>query len=84
VRTGAVIVPAAAIQRGPQGTFVYVVKADRTVEVRPLTPGPTTEGETAVDAGLEAGETVVVDGVDKLRAGALVDVRAPAAARPSA
>jgi multidrug efflux system membrane fusion protein len=82
VRKDAVIVPAAAIQRGPQGTFAYVVRADRTVEVRSLTPGPTTEGETAVDAGLDAGETVVVDGVDKLRAGALVDVRARAESRP--
>ncbi len=83
VRKDAVIVPAAAIQRGPQGTFAYVVRADRTVEVRSLTPGPTTEGETAVDAGLDAGETVVVDGVDKLRPGALVDVRARADGRPS-
>src|SRR5579875_1496600 len=84
VRKDAVIVPAAAIQRGPQGTFAYVVKADRTVEVRALTPGPTTAGETAIDAGLDAGETVVVDGVDKLRAGALVDVRTRADGRPSA
>ncbi|HLK12661.1 MAG TPA: MdtA/MuxA family multidrug efflux RND transporter periplasmic adaptor subunit [Candidatus Binatia bacterium] len=88
VRAGAVIVPAAAVQRGPQGTFAYVVKGDRTVEVRPLTLGPTTDGEAAVESGLEAGEVVVVDGVDKLRAGAAVEVRAPASAaanrRPSA
>src|SRR5262245_29445185 len=48
VKKGAVIVPGAAVQRGPQGTFVYVVKADQTVEVRQVTLGPTAGNNAAV------------------------------------
>jgi multidrug efflux system membrane fusion protein len=77
VRKEAIIVPTAAIQRGPQGTFVYAVKADRTVEVRPVTVGPTVGADAAIEAGVAAGETVVVDGVDKLRAGSVVNVTMP-------
>jgi multidrug efflux system membrane fusion protein len=75
VRAGAVTVPAAAIQRGPQGAFVYVVQSDHTVEVRPVTPGPTAGNTTAIDAGVSAGDIVVIDGVDKLRPGASVEVK---------
>ena len=71
--------PAAAIQRGPQGTFVYVVKADQTVDVRPVTVGPTAGSDASIEAGVSAGETVVVDGVDKLRAGSTVQARKPEA-----
>jgi membrane fusion protein, multidrug efflux system len=88
VKADATIVPAVAIQRGPQGTFVYVVKPDQTVEVRQVGVGPTTGADVAVETGLAANEVVVVDGVDKLRAGVSVQVRAPeaqgAAQRPSA
>jgi multidrug efflux system membrane fusion protein len=73
----AIVVPAAAIQRGPQGTFVYVVKPDETVEVRPVAIGPTTGADVSVETGLAANEVVVVDGVDKLRAGSRVQVRVP-------
>ena len=76
VRKGTVIVPVAAIQRGPQGTFVYVVKADQTVEVRPVTVGPTAAADASIESGLSPLEAVVVDGVDKLRAGVTVRVRA--------
>jgi multidrug efflux system membrane fusion protein len=72
---GKTIVPAAAIQHGPDGDFVYVVKQDQTVEVRPVKVGPTTDDRTAVDDGLKPGETVVTDGVDKLQPGAKVAVR---------
>jgi multidrug efflux system membrane fusion protein len=75
VRQDAVIAPAAAIQRGPQGTFVYVVKADQIVEVRPVTVGPSAGADAMIEQGLTPGEVVVVDGVDKLRAGAPVQVR---------
>ena len=69
-----VLVPAAAVQRGTQGTFVYVVGDDKSVTVRSVKPGPT-EGETAaIESGLSAGELVVVDGTDKLREGAKVEV----------
>jgi multidrug efflux system membrane fusion protein len=88
VRKAAVIVPGAAIQRGPQGTFVYVVKPDHTVEVRAVTLGPTDGGDAAIDTGLSAGEQVVTEGVDKLRPGSKVQVHAPeteaSAQRPSA
>jgi len=73
-RRGATIVPAAAIQRGVQGTFVYVVKEDRTVALRQVKVG-TTEGEgVAVDSGLSAGEIVVVEGSDRLRDGAKAEI----------
>jgi multidrug efflux system membrane fusion protein len=84
----ATTVPAAAIQRGAQGIFVYVVKDDQTVTMRPVKPGPT-EGEVAaIESGLAAGERVVIDGVDRLREGAKVQVAdkrggaAPAGAAP--
>ena len=50
------IVPSAAIQRGSQGTFVYVVKADNTVEMRPVTVGITEGNDASIDSGLEAGD----------------------------
>jgi multidrug efflux system membrane fusion protein len=74
-----VIVPSAAVQRGSQGMFVYVVRADNTVELRPVTLGPLEGQRQAISTGLRAGETVVTDGVDRLRPGAQVEV---AAARP--
>jgi membrane fusion protein, multidrug efflux system len=80
VRKGTVIVPVAAIQRGPQGTFVYVVKTDHTVDVRQVALGPTVGGEGAIDTGLAAGDVVVTDGIDKLRPGSPVQVRTPPSA----
>jgi len=77
VKRGAVIVPVAAIQRGARGTFVYVVKPDHTVEMRPVTVGPTGRTEAAIDSGVAAGEVVVLEGVDKLREGSAVQVRGP-------
>ena len=79
-KRNAVIVPAAAVQRGKDGTFVYVVKADQTVGVRPVVVGPTAGGEAVIASGLAEGEQVVVDGVDKLRAGTAVKMRQPEAA----
>jgi len=71
----AVVVPASAIQRGPQGTFVYVVKADRTATVRPVNVGEIQGGEASIKTGLSPGELVVVDGQDRLREGTRVDLR---------
>jgi len=76
-----VIVPSAAVQRGAQGMFVYVVRADRTVELRTVTLGPLDGQRQSIASGLRAGETVVTDGVDRLRPGAPVEV---ASARPEA
>ena len=75
VRHGATLVPSAAIQRGPQGTFVYVVKQDQTVDVRTVTVGVTHGEEASIDAGLSPEELVVVDGTEKLRGGSKVEVR---------
>jgi len=69
---GAVIIPVAAIQQGPQGSFVYLVKADNTVTVREVTTGPTQEDNVAIDDGLSVGDVVVVEGADKLKEGSKV------------
>lgn len=79
----AVVVPAAAVQRGPQGTYVYVVKAHQSVEVRPVTIGPSEGGQTSITSGVAPGDLVVTDGVDKLRAGSAVRVK-QATAKPDA
>ena len=72
---GALVIPAPAIQRGPQGTFVYVVKADRTVTVRSIAVGEIQAGEASIKTGLSPGELVVVDGADRLREGTRVELR---------
>ncbi len=74
VKHGAIIVPAPAIQRGPEGTFVYVVKGDHTAALRPVTIGVTQEGNASITTGLSGGELVVVDGADRLRDGSKVEV----------
>jgi multidrug efflux system membrane fusion protein len=74
-KAGAVIVPAAAIQRSPQSTFVYVVKDGGTVESRNVLVGPGEGDDVSVDSGLSAGEVVVVEGVDRLQHGSKVAAR---------
>jgi multidrug efflux system membrane fusion protein len=79
-RQGAIVVPAAVIQHGPQGTFAYVVAADSTAEVRSVTVD-VIQGDLAIVAsGLAVGEQVVVDGQGQLRKGARV-LPKPAPAR---
>lgn len=78
-RKGAVAVPTAAIQRGAQGTIVYVVKDDGTVAIRQVTTGPSEGALTAIESGLQAGERVITDGVDRIREGAKVEVTTPGA-----
>ncbi len=73
----AVLVPSSAIQRGPQGTFVYVVTSDQSVSVRPVAIGVTEGGATSIASGLEAGEVVVADGAERLREGSKVEVKEP-------
>lgn len=77
---GVVIVPTAAIQRGPQGAFLYVVKADSTVDLRILEVQGTDGDESAISKGLVGGETIVIDGLEKLRPGSKVALpKAPGA-----
>jgi multidrug efflux system membrane fusion protein len=68
----AVIVPAQAVQTGQEGLFVFVVKQDRTVELRPVVTGETYNGETVIEKGLNVGETVVTDGQLQLLPGTRV------------
>ena len=75
----AIVVPSAAVQRGAQGMFVYVVRPDQTVALRPVKLGPLDGQRQAIVEGLAPGELVVTDGTDRLRAGAQVEV---ASARP--
>jgi multidrug efflux system membrane fusion protein len=71
-RRGAVVVPAAVIQHGPQGTFAYVVSSESTAEVRDVTVDAI-QGDVAIVAkGLSVGEQVVVDGQAQLRKGSKV------------
>jgi len=67
VKKNVVIVPAAAIQRGPQGTYVYVVSNGNTVGIRVVTIAQTTGNNIGLSAGLQEGEVVVIDGQDKLQ-----------------
>jgi multidrug efflux system membrane fusion protein len=75
-RSGVLTIPSAALQRGSQGSFVYVVKEDNTVSVRPVKLGPADAERVAVESGLAEGERVVTDGMDRLREGARVQVGA--------
>jgi multidrug efflux system membrane fusion protein len=70
-----VLIPLQAVQRSSLGTFVYVVKPDKTVALRKVEVGLTQGTITAVDSGLSTGETVVTDGVDRLQQGSLVSVQ---------
>lgn len=61
-RMDAVVVPSEAVQAGQKGPFVYVVKADQSVEAREVTPGAMAGSKIVIESGLKAGETVVTDG----------------------
>jgi multidrug efflux system membrane fusion protein len=81
--TNAIVVPSQAVQTGQNGDFIYVVKLeqtagekpDQTVEQRPVTIGITYQGETVVQSGLKAGETVVTDGQLRLEPGVKVSIK---------
>jgi multidrug efflux system membrane fusion protein len=81
VQRGAIVIPASAVERGQQGTYVYVIKPDHTAAARPVTLGPTEGERVAVTAGLDPGELVVTDGADRLRDGIAVTVQGAAPGR---
>jgi membrane fusion protein, multidrug efflux system len=85
VRKGSTVVPAAAIQRGPQGAYVFTVKPDKTVEMRNVTVALVEANYASITSGLKPGETVVTDGQDKLQSGSHVEPRtgAPSASKPA-
>lgn len=75
VQKNTLVVPAAAIQRGPQGTYVYTVKPDKTAEMKKVAVGFSEGNVTTLVSGLQPGELVVTDGQDKLQPGSKVEIR---------
>jgi multidrug efflux system membrane fusion protein len=74
VRRGATLVPNASVVRGGQGTFAYVIKEDKTVELRKVSVGMAEGDNVSIESGLAPGERVVVEGSDRLRDGAKVEI----------
>jgi multidrug efflux system membrane fusion protein len=83
VRKGAIVVPTTAVQRGPEGTFAYVVGPDQTVQPRPVEVELTQGDVAAIARGLSPGEVVVADGAAALRPGAKVASRPGAPPKPA-
>ena len=73
VERGAVVVPSQAIQEGQRGTYVFVVKPDKTAEARPVTLGRAGDHDTVIEKGVAAGESVVIDGQIRLVSGTPVE-----------
>jgi membrane fusion protein, multidrug efflux system len=82
-KRGVTLVPTAVVQRNSQSTYVYVVKADSTVTVCPITIGTTEGNDSEVTAGLTPGEVLVMTGVDKLQEGSKVNAQVRAANSPA-
>ncbi len=84
-RAGALVIPAVAIQRGPQGSYVYTVGPDRTAVMKLVTVGLLTGDQAIIERGLAAGDAVVIEGQNQLRDGGRVEtVGKPAAGKPPA
>jgi multidrug efflux system membrane fusion protein len=76
-RKDATVIPSSVVQRGPQGTYAYVITPDKTAEMRPIKVAQTEGNLALVDDGLKPGEQVVVDGQYKLQPGAHVEITTP-------
>jgi multidrug efflux system membrane fusion protein len=76
-KTGIVVLPNAAIQRNSQNTYVWLVKPEQTVTVRPVTVGVTEGDQTEIKSGVDAGDVVVTVGVDRLLEGSRVNAQIP-------
>ena len=74
-RKNSTVLPTAAILRGPQGTYVYAVNSDKTVEDRVVTVSLTQGNTTVITSGVNPGDTVVTDGQDKLQKGSHIEPR---------
>jgi len=79
-KKNAMVIPAAAVQRGPQGSFVYLVKPDKTVTVRPINIAVTQGNVAQIDSGVAVNDVVVTDGQDKLQENSHVQPHPQAAA----
>jgi len=71
----AVVVPSQALQTGQDGQFIYIVKPDQTVDLKPVTATVSAGGYVVIEKGVTAGQTVVTDGQLRLFPGAKVDVK---------
>lgn len=80
IRKDGTVAPASVVQRGPQGTYAYVIKEDQTVEQRAIKVARSEDGKALIDDGLKPGERVVVDGQYRLQPGARVNASEPAPA----
>ncbi len=84
-RKNGIVVPAAVVQRGPDGTYAFVIRENLTVEVRPVKVSQIQEGSALIDSGISAGERVVLEGQYRLRPGSPVKlVPAASSAAPTA
>ena len=81
-KRGLTVVPTAAIQRGPQSSYVYVVANGNTASIRTISVALISGNSAGLSAGIEPGETVVIDGQDKLQDGSNVDARSPTGGAP--
>ncbi len=81
--SAAIVVPAGAVQTGQQGTYVFVVKTDQSVDLRPITVARSTGTESVIKSGLQPGETVVTDGQLRLVPGTKVSIKDPQGSRGS-
>jgi multidrug efflux system membrane fusion protein len=79
----AIVVPTAAVQTGPEGSYVYRVKADQTVELRPITVARSAGNETVIREGVAVGDTVVTDGHLRLVPGSKITVKGAETAKPT-
>jgi multidrug efflux system membrane fusion protein len=79
-----VVIPTPAVQRGPNGTFAYVVGADDRVSLRPVTVAHQSEMQAVIGRGIAAGDRVVTTGFSRLKDGASVSVSAPDEPAPAA
>ncbi len=86
VRTidNAVVVPVTAVRQGNSGDYVYVLNADRTVSLRPVTRGQATVDRVVIATGLQAGERVITEGADRLKDGSRVTLAGDAPRAPGA
>ncbi len=84
VKKNLVIVPASAIQRGPQGTYVYVVQNGNTAKIQTVTIAQSTADKVGLSAGVNPGDSVVVDGQDKLQDGSKINPNTSTAPTPNA
>jgi multidrug efflux system membrane fusion protein len=78
----ALVIPTQAVQTGPKGQYVYVVKEDSSAELRPVQVARTEGNDTVLTGGVKPGETVVVDGASRILPGAKVSTKAPEAKTP--